>query len=68
MNVYERLAALEGALERRIVFLSGGAVTERAQSLLASVPNPRFEKPLDPRRVEYVLQSSVERMRGPTSQ
>ena len=48
MDVYEQLAAREGALERRIVFLSGGAVTERAQSLLASVPNPRFEKPSTP--------------------
>ncbi len=66
MDVYERLAARGGGLERRIVFLSGGAVTERAQSLLASAPNLRFEKPVDPKRIELLLQSAVERTGGGT--
>jgi len=64
MDVYERLAASGGGLDRRIVFLSGGAVTARAQSVLASAPNLRFEKPVDPKRIELMLQSAVESARG----
>ncbi len=60
MDVYEQLAAQGDGLERRIVFLSGGAVTARAQSVLASAPNLRFEKPVDPKRIELMLQSAVE--------
>jgi hypothetical protein len=36
-----------------MVFVTGGAFTERAQRFLASVPNPRLEKPFT---IEQLLQ------------
>lgn len=60
MDVYERLAARGGGLERKIVFVSGGAVTERARKLLESVSNVRLEKPLNPAKLDETLTLAVE--------
>ncbi len=65
MDVYETLAAAKTGLERRIVFVSGGAVTEHARELLERVPNLRLEKPLDPRRVEETLALAVDAVSAP---
>ena len=59
MDVYERLVALGGGIERKLVFLSGGAFTERALRLLENAPNLRFEKPLDPDQLESILAAAT---------
>jgi CheY-like chemotaxis protein/two-component sensor histidine kinase len=48
MDLHAHLAAIAPALAERIVFVTGGAFTDRAREFLASVPNPQLEKPFDP--------------------
>lgn len=60
MDLYEELVRWGSGLERRIVFASGGAVTDRARDLLERVPNLRLEKPLDRAEVEEALILAVE--------
>jgi PAS domain S-box-containing protein len=55
MDFYAQLAP---DLRRRIVFLSGGAFTDRAQNFLDSVPNRRLAKPFDVDALTAVLISS----------
>jgi PAS domain S-box-containing protein len=55
MDFYDQLPP---ELQRRIVFLSGGAFTARAQSFLDSVPNRRLAKPFDVEALTAVLISS----------
>ncbi len=43
--LYERLGRKCPDLQRRLVFLTGGAFVERASDFLASVDNPVLEKP-----------------------
>jgi CheY-like chemotaxis protein len=44
-DFYEAVRMRNPALARRIVFVTGGAVTPRIAAFLASVPNARLEKP-----------------------
>jgi PAS domain S-box-containing protein len=44
-DFFESVRARNPALARRIVFVTGGAVTPRMAAFLASVPNARLEKP-----------------------
>jgi signal transduction histidine kinase/ActR/RegA family two-component response regulator len=55
MDFYEAMAARDPALAARIVFMTGGAFTPRAQQLLARIPNERLEKPFRPDELEKVL-------------
>ncbi len=57
IDFYHQLGHLDPALRHRIVFLSGGAFTERAQSFLDSVPNRRLVKPFDIDTLHAVLLS-----------
>jgi CheY-like chemotaxis protein len=59
MELYDRIRDLGRGLERRIVLVSGGAVTESARLFLERVPNLRFEKPLDPRKIDVLLATAV---------
>jgi two-component system cell cycle sensor histidine kinase/response regulator CckA len=45
VDLYEQLALSRPGLERKIVFMTGGAFTARAAEFLASVDNRRIEKP-----------------------
>jgi CheY-like chemotaxis protein/two-component sensor histidine kinase len=45
VDLYEQLSAQCSGLERKIVFMTGGAFTTRAAEFLASVDNRRIEKP-----------------------
>jgi CheY-like chemotaxis protein len=45
LDFYEALLGRDPDLARRVVFLSGGAVSERADAFLRSVPNPLINKP-----------------------
>jgi PAS domain S-box-containing protein len=47
MDLYDGLAVTRPELASRMVFISGGAFTERARHFFASVPNLRLEKPFD---------------------
>jgi signal transduction histidine kinase/ActR/RegA family two-component response regulator len=48
MDFYERVLQHRPALAERIVFVSGGAFTARAQEFLRSVRNARLHKPFNP--------------------
>ena len=43
---YEELGEVAPALQTRVVFMTGGAFTERTQAFLRTVHNPTLEKPL----------------------
>ncbi|MCA9645556.1 MAG: response regulator [Polyangiaceae bacterium] len=59
MDVYKQLSQVAPDLARRIVFLSGGAVTPQAQRLLQEAPNRRYEKPLSPAELDEILRSGT---------
>jgi CheY-like chemotaxis protein len=46
MDIYERVARERPGLEQQIVFVSGGAYTDRARSFLKSIPNRHLLKPI----------------------
>jgi CheY-like chemotaxis protein len=45
---FEALKRMAPPMAERVVFLTGGAFTDRAREFLRSVPNERVEKPFDP--------------------
>jgi signal transduction histidine kinase len=49
VDLHEILRRARPELAARMVFLTGGAFTARARTFLAQVPNPRLEKPVDPK-------------------
>jgi len=57
--LYEELASIAPALADRIVFMTGGAFTSRARSLLARVKNQRVDKPIDMVRLREILRRMV---------
>ncbi|HVU03266.1 MAG TPA: ATP-binding protein [Polyangiaceae bacterium] len=57
-EVYEHVVALGQGLERRMVFLTGGAFTEAGREFLERVPNPRFEKPIRADAIDAILSAA----------
>jgi PAS domain S-box-containing protein len=55
IDLYLRIRAERPGLERRIVFMTGGAFTPRAAEFLASVDNRRLEKPFSMSLVERIV-------------
>lgn len=53
------LQKLTPALASRIVFITGGAFTQRARDFLAAVPNHRLEKPFGPDELRAAIRSAV---------
>ena len=47
MDLHDSLAVTHPELAARMVFMSGGAFTQRARAFFESVPNLRLEKPFD---------------------
>lgn len=47
MDLYDQLSISTPDQATRMVFLTGGAFTDRAREFLERVPNPRGEKPFD---------------------
>jgi CheY-like chemotaxis protein len=47
MDVYDALRRDERGMERRMVFITGGAVTESARKRIAVVSNTVLEKPIE---------------------
>ena len=57
VELYRRIE--EGAPDQvpRIIFMTGGAVSENASSFLARVPNPRVPKPFDNRTLRELVRN-----------
>jgi PAS domain S-box-containing protein len=56
MDFYEDLLRLRAPLARRVVFLTGGALTERAAAFLGAVPNQYLEKPFNVQGLRSLVQ------------
>ena len=55
MDVFEQVSRELPALCRRFVFMTGGAVTERARKFLDGMPDQRLDKPFRLEQVEALL-------------
>jgi CheY-like chemotaxis protein len=56
MDVHERLAVAAPEQAQRMVFMTGGAFTSRARAFMASVPNPKLDKPFTSRALYKAIQ------------
>lgn len=61
MDLYDRLREASPGLERRVVFMTGGAFTARATEFLARVPNRRVEKPFALSAIEQAVRAVARR-------
>jgi DNA-binding NtrC family response regulator len=59
MDLYAELERSRPELVRRVVFMTGGALTARAREFLARVTNPRLEKPFDLERLRAIIAGLV---------
>jgi CheY-like chemotaxis protein len=55
IDLFEAVARAEPELQRRFVFITGGAFTQRARDFLATVPNPRIDKPFEASAIRDVV-------------
>ena len=55
MDLYSKVKAGAPDQAARVVFITGGTYTERAATFLEEVPNPRMEKPFDPRAIRAMV-------------
>jgi CheY-like chemotaxis protein len=55
MDLHEALARTDPPLAGRMVFMTGGAYTDRAQAFLDRMPGRRLDKPFRPDDLERVL-------------
>jgi two-component system cell cycle sensor histidine kinase/response regulator CckA len=60
-DLYEAVAREWPGLEERIVFMTGSAALDRAEQFLATVPNPRIEKPFELRAVRALVSAAASR-------
>ncbi len=65
MELFEVLRREHPLLARRVVFMTGGVSMARVAEFLASVPNPKFEKPFDVPELRRILQRLVSAARAP---
>ncbi len=61
MDVHEQIREDGDGLEEHIVFVTGGAFTERARAFVTRVPNPLVEKPFDAQTVLRLVDASLRR-------
>jgi two-component system NtrC family sensor kinase len=59
MELHTRLAASRPDLASRMIFMTGGAFTERALAFLDAVPNERLEKPFDSVGLRELVRAKV---------
>jgi signal transduction histidine kinase len=59
MELYDAVRAEMPELADRIVFMTGGAYTDRAREFLARVHNPRIDKPFDPGELEALVREAA---------
>jgi PAS domain S-box-containing protein len=55
MDLYNHVVASDPDLARKMVFITGGAFTERARDFLGTVENARLEKPFDARTLRTLV-------------
>jgi CheY-like chemotaxis protein len=55
IDMYERLRQIAPDQAARVVFLTGGAFTSRANEFLDAVPNQIVEKPFDPASLRAII-------------
>ncbi len=63
MDIYKELNRLKNGIEERIVFVTGGVFTQRAQEFLRSVPNKCVEKPVGNKALRSLVQELVQSRR-----
>ena len=61
MDLFDVLARELPRQAERVVFLTGGAFTQRAREFLATVDNPRLDKPFDARGLRSLIDELVVR-------
>ncbi|MFO0647893.1 MAG: ATP-binding protein [Polyangiales bacterium] len=59
MDLHAELQRVAPELADRVVFVTGGAFTQRARDFLDAVPNARLEKPFDLRSVQAIVRDRV---------
>jgi two-component system cell cycle sensor histidine kinase/response regulator CckA len=59
IDLFDAIERLDDAQARRVIFLTGGAFTPRAQEFMARVPNPRLEKPFDIDELLHMIRKVV---------
>ncbi|ATB46746.1 PAS domain S-box protein [Corallococcus macrosporus] len=59
MDFYSALQARHPEQARRVIFLTGGAVTPQARAFLESVPGPHLEKPFAGRELLSLIQERL---------
>ncbi|HEX7670522.1 MAG TPA: response regulator, partial [Polyangiaceae bacterium] len=59
MDLYDALHTRCPGVETKIVFMTGGAFTERAAEFLTNVPNVKLSKPFDLMELERVVSRSL---------
>ena len=65
MDVAEQLAASDGPAAQRMIFLTGGAFTPRAQQFLEQVGGRWLEKPVDFPRLQELIQRVARPVEAP---
>ncbi len=61
MDVHERLRATAPELARRLVFMTGGAVTERAREFVRASGCVVLDKPMNLRTIEAAFDAALRR-------
>jgi hypothetical protein len=59
MDLYERLAELRPTVADRIIFMTGGAFTERSRAFVSRVKNPCIDKPIDLRQLRQLVTTTL---------
>jgi CheY-like chemotaxis protein len=55
VDVYEHLLATAPRLAERMIFITGGAFTDRARAFLETCPQPVLDKPFEQARLEALI-------------
>ncbi|MDY7226384.1 PAS domain S-box protein [Hyalangium rubrum] len=64
-DLYEAVRRTHSGLERRFIFVSGGAFTANAREFLEAIPNPKLEKPFNEPALRQIVQDLVSRRPSP---
>jgi PAS domain S-box-containing protein len=63
MDLYKRVSRFSPALASRFIFLTGGAVGDKFKDFLSSIQNPTYEKPLDIKTIQQIINEAISRSR-----
>ena len=57
MELFEAVGRIDPRQAGRMIFMTGGAFTERARAFLERVPNPRLDKPFEIQNLRVIVRS-----------